>query len=100
MQDKMKMMWIRRTTPSGEVRFVPIIKKKTVARKVEGTIHATLTSKVVQKKQTFNVVNGIKQAGGLNPVVNGRRLTVEANEENIESIGDILESFGCQWDLY
>ena len=95
---KNKLLWHLTKTPSGEMKLIPI-EPKSVEPLRGGTIHATLLSKTVKNKKTQQVADELENAGGSVVSLRGRYMTIEVDGHAVEQIGDILDSFGCQWDF-
>ncbi len=93
-----RLIWRVKTSPSGDMRLVPL-KKEVENRLVGGTIYATITSKILQNGKFDSTVEMIKEAGGRISMARGRRMEIEVEGNNVESVGDVLDSLGCQWDL-
>lgn len=93
-----RMMWRVRRDELGELKFFPI-KDEADEAKQGGTIFVTMTLKMIRDEKILAAVEAIRAAGGTVTKVNGRRMSVEVGGENVEEVGDVLDSFGCQWDL-
>ena len=91
-----RFLWRVRRSESGELRLIPIRKKRTSNQ--GGTIQATLTSRVVMDDRTRDVIAAVAAAGGSVSSVRGRLMTVETTGDSIEAVGDALDSFGSQWN--
>jgi translation initiation factor 1 (eIF-1/SUI1) len=95
---KSNFIWRIKTSASGDIRLVPI--KNEVEKVLKGgTIYATVTSKILQNGKFDEAVQMIKVAGGTVSASRGRRMEIEVDGNNVESVGDVLDSLGCQWDL-
>lgn len=95
-----RMRWKVRRDQLGELKFIPIKDESSV--KTGGTIFATMTLKMIQdddKEEVIDAMKQIREAGGIVTQVRGRRLHVEVEGNRIDEVGDVLESFGCQWEL-
>jgi hypothetical protein len=97
-EKKSRLIWRIKTTESGDMRFVPIKENKNQST-AGGTVFATLTSKIVQNNKVGQIVNQITELGGKVSFVKGRNLGIQVEGNDVESVGDLLDSFGCQWDL-
>lgn len=93
-----RMVWLLRKTPSGEMRFIPVEEKQPASPK-GGTVHATMTSRMVHEGKVQSIVDEVVSAGGSAVSLRGRTMKVEVDGEDVEAVGDVLESFGCQWDI-
>jgi len=92
-------MWKLRKDETGEIKFVPI-KEKKISANSSGTIYATVTSSVIKSADKARALStAIFKAGGSVSVVSGRLVSVATNEDRVEDIGDVFDSFGCQWDF-
>jgi hypothetical protein len=94
----MKMRWRMKKTESGEIRFI-LAKAKPIQEKQGGTIYATLTTKMIREEKVGIAKEQIARAGGSVSSLRGRLMTVEVEGENVEEVGEVFDSFGCQWDL-
>ncbi len=95
--DSTIMKWRVRRTNQGEMIFVPL-KDKKPKMPVGGTIQATLT-KSVMGGRVNEAVAAVVEAGGSVAAVRGRLMTIEVSGDDVEAVGDALDSFGCQWDM-
>lgn len=95
---KGRLWWKVRTSPSGDVRLVPI-KDKQKKELEGGTILVTMTSRMIQNNKVKEAVDAISESGGNVTAIKGRRMEIDVEGNDVESVGDILDSFGCQWDL-
>lgn len=96
---KGRLWWKVKTTPSGDMRLVPI-KEKNDQSKQNETILVTMTSKMMQNDTIDEAISQVSYAGGNVRSVKGRRMEIEVDGVNTDSVGDVLDSFGCQWDIY
>jgi hypothetical protein len=96
---KGRLWWKVKTTPSGDMRLVPV--KDNVEKVIQdGTMMVTMTSKMIQNGKVEEAVSQVSAAGGNVRAIKGRRMEIDVEGINIESVGDVLDSFGCQWDVY
>lgn len=93
-----RLMWRVRSNESGELRLIPI-RNEHPKTPQGGTIQVTLTLKILMGDKVGDVEAAIRAAGGTVSHIRGRLMAVEVPEESVEAVGDVLESFGCQWDL-
>lgn len=93
-----RLKWKMKRSEDGEITFAPI-KKKTCAKFDGGTIHVTMTSKMIREDKVKDAVMAVGRVGGEVTSVRGRTMTVDVSGESFEEVGDVLDFFGCQWDL-
>ena len=93
-----RAMWRVRRNEFGELKFFPI-KDEVEGVSQGGTIFATMTSKMIRDEKILDAIKAIRAAGGSVTKVHGRNMSVEVAGESVEEVGDVLDSFGCQWDL-
>jgi len=95
---KGRLWWKVHTTSGGEVRLIAI--KENNPKKVQGgTMLVTMTSKMIQNDKVKEAVDKVSKAGGNVVVVKNRRMEIDVEGDDVETVGDVLDSFGCQWDL-
>jgi len=93
-----KFLFRVRRSPDGELRILPI-REEPEARASAGTITATMPSRIVAGDREGDVVSAVRNACGAASSVRGRLLTVDLDSGSVEAVGDVLDSFGCQWDF-
>ena len=92
-------IWKLRKNETGELQFIPI-KDKKFSENSSGTIYATVTSSVMKSADKARALStAIFKAGGSVSVVSVRLVSVATDEDKVEDIGDVFDSFGCQWDF-
>ena len=82
----------------GGITFVEI-KKKRCPSAQGGTMNVTLTSKMFRERSIAEAAQAIGKAGGIVTFVRGRTMTVDVAGENVAEVGDVIDSYGCQWDM-
>lgn len=93
-----RLWWKVKTSPSGDFRLIPIKNKIDKTQKA-GIIYATITSKMLKDEKLNVFFAKINESGGKVSSIKGRNLFVEVDGASLETVGDVLDSFGCQWEF-
>ena len=95
-QPKTRPAWRIRRDVNGEIRWFLLKERKTNVL-VGGTVYATMPSRLVSGDKTDEVIAATTRAGGRLVSAKGRTMLVEVDGQDIEAVGEALDSFGCQW---
>ena len=76
--------------------------EKEEAKKLSGpmTIDATVPRRVLDDKVKLSkLTDAINREGGNVLSARGRMFSIDSGDGSVDELGDILDSFGCQWDI-
>jgi len=98
-QKSFRLLWKVRRNDTGELKFIPIKDKKSSSGS-GGTMYASVTSSVMKSAdKARSLASAVVNAGGSISAISGRLVSVIVPEGRIEDIGEVFDSFGCQWDF-
>ena len=91
-----KLLW-QLVKKDGHIQFKKIKQSKKDDKK-NSTILATITRKLLDDDKLCNNLISLLKAEDTIVYKRNRLISIE-NVENADDVGDILDNFGCQWEL-
>ncbi len=95
-KSRWKVLW-QLVKKDGDIQFAKI-KQTPKNEQQNSTILASITRRILENEKIFNnLVDLLEKQNAYVTYRKNRSILIE-NVENVDDIGDILDSFGCQWE--